>query len=84
MYSMWKIMTLNHINTALHQIHQIMFFLATSYDPFNTPRLVRNKYWISFSKYDAGRCNQYGRNVSNLQFFDHYNIDFIFLMPCHI
>ncbi len=38
MYSMWKIMffffTLNRINIALHQIHKIMFFLATSYDPF--------------------------------------------------
>ncbi len=36
MYSMWKIMFFNlkprkHI--ALHQIHQIMLFLATSYDP---------------------------------------------------
>ncbi len=34
---MWKIMCFNleprkHI--ALHQIHKLMFFLATSYDPF--------------------------------------------------
>ncbi len=28
--------TLNRINIALHQIHKIMFFLATSYDPFKT------------------------------------------------
>ncbi len=39
MYSMWKIMCfLNlkpHKHIALHQIHKIMFFLATSYDPFN-------------------------------------------------
>ncbi len=37
-YSMWKIMCfLNlkpHKHIALHQIHKIMFFLATSYDPF--------------------------------------------------
>ncbi len=37
MYSMWKMCFLNlelrkHI--ALHQIHKIMFFLATLYDPF--------------------------------------------------
>ncbi len=39
MYSMWKKMCfLNlkpHKHIALHQIHKIMFFLATSYDPFN-------------------------------------------------
>ncbi len=39
MYSMWKIMCfLNlkpHKHIALHQIHKIMLFLATSYDPFN-------------------------------------------------
>ncbi len=39
MYSMWKIMlffTLNRINIALYQIHQILFFLAMSYDPFKS------------------------------------------------
>ncbi len=40
MYSMWKIMCFlnlkNHKHIALHQIHKIMFFLATSYDPFKT------------------------------------------------
>ncbi len=30
---MW-FLTLNRINIALHQMHKIMFFLATSYDPF--------------------------------------------------
>ncbi len=40
MYSMWKIMFFffnfkPHKHIALHQIHKIMFFLATSYDPFN-------------------------------------------------
>ncbi len=39
MYSMWKIMCLlnlkPHKHIALHQIHKIMLFLATSYDPFN-------------------------------------------------
>ncbi len=38
MYSMWKIMCLFNLKThkhiALHQIQKIMFFLATSYDPF--------------------------------------------------
>uniref|UniRef100_A0A673IUM9 Ig-like domain-containing protein n=1 Tax=Sinocyclocheilus rhinocerous TaxID=307959 RepID=A0A673IUM9_9TELE len=38
MYSMWKIMCfLNlkpHKHISLHQIHKIMLFLATSYDPF--------------------------------------------------
>ncbi len=28
--------TLNHVNIALHQIHQIILFLASSYDPFKT------------------------------------------------
>ncbi len=40
MYSMWKIMCLlnlkPHKHIALHQIHKIMFFLATSYDPFKS------------------------------------------------
>ncbi len=39
MYSMWKIMFFNlkpHKHIALHQIHKIMFFVGTSYDPFNT------------------------------------------------
>ncbi len=40
MYSMWKIMCFffylkPHKNITLHQIHEIMFFLATSYGPFN-------------------------------------------------
>ncbi len=42
MYSMWKIMFYvfffyfkPHKHIALHQIHKIMFFLATTYDPFN-------------------------------------------------
>ncbi len=39
MYSMWKIMCFfnlkPHKSITLHQIHKIMFFLATSYDPFN-------------------------------------------------
>ncbi len=39
MYSMWKIMYFvnlkPHKYIALHQIHQIMLFLATSYDPFD-------------------------------------------------
>ncbi len=39
MYSMWKIMCFLNLKTckhiALHQIHKIMLFLATSYDPFN-------------------------------------------------
>ncbi len=38
MYSMWKIMCFLNFkpnkHIALHQIHKIMFFLATSYDPF--------------------------------------------------
>ncbi len=37
MYSMWKIMCFLNLeprkHIALHQIHKIMFFLATSYDP---------------------------------------------------
>ncbi len=41
MYSVWKIMCFLNLeprkHIALHQIHQIMFFLATSYDPFNYP-----------------------------------------------
>ena len=40
MYSMWKIMCFlslkPHKHISLHQIHKIMFFLATSYDPFNS------------------------------------------------
>ncbi len=39
MYSMWKIMCFFNLEMckriALHQIHKIMLFLATSYDPFN-------------------------------------------------
>ncbi len=27
---------------ALHQIHKIMFFLATSYDPFNETSLLKS------------------------------------------
>ncbi len=46
MYSMWKIMCfLNHEprkHTALHQIHKIMLFLATSYDPFKLFRPTSN------------------------------------------
>ncbi len=46
MYSMWKIMCfLNlkpHKHIALHQIRQIMLFLATSYDSFNRDA----QYWI--------------------------------------
>ncbi len=34
---MWKIMFFFILNIELHQIHKIMFFLATSYDPFNIP-----------------------------------------------
>ncbi len=45
MYSMWKIMCfLNlkpHKHIALHQIHKIMFFLATSYDPFKATSFSR-------------------------------------------
>ncbi len=40
MYSMWKIMCFLNLepckHIALHQIHKIMLFLATSYDPFNS------------------------------------------------
>ncbi len=39
MYSIWKIMCFLNLelrkHIALHQIHKIMLFLATSYDPFN-------------------------------------------------
>ncbi len=39
MYSICKIMCFLNLelrkHIALHQIHQIMLFLATSYDPFN-------------------------------------------------
>ncbi len=40
MYSVWKIMCFLNLeprkHVALHQIHKIMLFLATSYDPFNS------------------------------------------------
>uniref|UniRef100_A0A673M5M9 Synaptosomal-associated protein n=1 Tax=Sinocyclocheilus rhinocerous TaxID=307959 RepID=A0A673M5M9_9TELE len=40
MYSMWKIMCFfnpkPHKHISLHQIHKIMLFLETSYDPFKT------------------------------------------------
>ncbi len=46
MHNMWKIMCfLNfkpHKHIALHQIHKIMFFLATSYDPF--------KRWVNIKQ----------------------------------
>ncbi len=63
MYSMWKIMCfLNlkpHKHIALHQIHKIMVFLATSYDPFNiyTHTCIVLHYgiytyiWIYITKY---------------------------------
>ncbi len=38
-----------HKHIALHQIHKIMFFLATSYDPFNLLTLLifpTNIFWI--------------------------------------
>ncbi len=39
MYSMWKIMCFKNIkkhkHIVFHQLHKIMLFLATSYDPFN-------------------------------------------------
>ncbi len=42
MYSMWKIMCfLNlepHKHISLHQIHKIMLFSETSYDPFDSNR----------------------------------------------
>jgi len=42
MYSMWKIRCFfffylkPHEHISSHQIHKIIFFLAASYDPFNT------------------------------------------------
>ncbi len=45
MYSMWKIMCFLNLEPrkyiALHQIHKIMFFLATSYDPYNKNAAIR-------------------------------------------
>ncbi len=36
MYSMWKIMCFFYLKPHKHiALHQIMLFLATSYDPFN-------------------------------------------------
>ncbi len=56
MYSIWKIMCFfnlkphNHI--ALHQVHKIMLFLATSYDPFkltyNYTVAVANTHSVKF------------------------------------
>ncbi len=47
MYSMWKIMCFFNLKThkhiALHQIHKIMLFLATSYNPFKDNLTVSNK-----------------------------------------
>ncbi len=59
MYSMWKVMCfLNlkpHKRIALHQIHKIMLFLATSYDPFNINIIkVKKKKKILHSKQNAG------------------------------
>ncbi len=49
MYSMWKIMVFFnlklHKHIALHQIHKIMFFLATSYDPFNKALSKQKEAW---------------------------------------
>ncbi len=54
MYSMWKIMCFfnlkPHKHIALHQIHQIMFFLATSYDPF------KDKLWESSANWNLMYC----------------------------
>ncbi len=36
---------------ALHQIHKIMFFLATSYDPFN--KWKQNSYFLKASESKA-------------------------------
>ncbi len=50
MYSMWKIMCFLNLkpckHIALHQIHKIMFFLATSYDPFNVENRHGNYTYI--------------------------------------
>ncbi len=68
MYSMWKIMCfLNlkpHKHIALHQIHKIMFFLATSYDPFKI-----TVFYVNIFK------NRIYRNVCDaaLNFQHHYS-----------
>ncbi len=66
MYSMWKIMCfLNlkpHKNIELHQIHKIMFFLATSYDPFNdlVSFHAQASYWaFAISRRDLFHKNLY-------------------------
>ncbi len=40
-------LTLNCINIALHQINKILFFLATSYDPFKSDMEIVNISWAS-------------------------------------
>ncbi len=51
MYSMWKIMCFLNLKPrkriVFHQIHKIMLFLVTLYDPFNT---YQHK-WMPYSAY---------------------------------
>ncbi len=42
----------------------------------STPKLLRNKYWISFSKYDAGRCHLQCHIIKLLNFI--FNSYFVF------
>ncbi len=54
MYDMWKIMCFFNLklrkHIALHQIHKIMFFLAMSYNPFNS---LAYKYSIPKALYTS-------------------------------
>ncbi len=57
MYSMWKIMCFFNLEPrkpiALHQIHKIMLFLATSYDPFNVKETLSDLQSVEPISYEV-------------------------------
>ncbi len=57
MYSMWKIMCFFNLEPrkpiALYQIHKIMLFLATSYDPFNVKETLSDLQSVEPISYEV-------------------------------